>query len=71
MEASTSPVLAPSARLILLHYSSSLEVLRLGSSQRRSGALGTVLPLSSQPEKVLEVTVKPAGGADRVLRNPS
>ena len=43
MEASTSPVLAPSARLILLHYSSSLEVLGLGSSQRRSGALGTVL----------------------------
>ena len=71
MEASTSPVLAPSASQILLHYSSSLEVVRLGSSQRRSGALGTVLPLSSQPEKVLEVTVKPAGGADRVLRNPS
>jgi len=51
---------APLARLLLLPYSSSLEVWRLGSTEYQTGGLGTVLPLSSPPTKLVEVGV--AGG---------
>jgi len=49
---------ATEARLLLLPYSSSLELWRLGSTEYQTGGLGTVLPLSSPPAKLVEVGVK-------------
>jgi len=49
---------ATDSNLLLLPYSSRLEVWRLGSTSYHTGGLGNVLPLDSQPDKLLVVEAK-------------
>lgn len=49
---------ASDSRLLLLPFTSRLEVWRLGSSQYLTGGLGTVLPLEAEPAKLMEVEAK-------------
>lgn len=50
--------LAPKARMLLLQYSHSLEVWKLGNTQASSDEDGKVLPLSEKPVKLLELRAK-------------
>jgi len=44
--------------LILLKYNQSLEIWRLGTTEQNTGMIGVNLPLSSQPERILQVVAK-------------
>nr|XP_054769363.1 U3 small nucleolar RNA-associated protein 4 homolog [Lytechinus pictus] len=50
--------LAPKARMLLLQYSHSLEVWKLGNTEACSDEDGKQLPLSEQPVKLLELKAK-------------
>ena len=57
--ASTGVKLAREARSLLLTYSTSLQLWRLGRSSHTTGAIGSVLPLDGgEPVKMAEVGVK-------------
>ena len=57
--ASTGVKLAREARALLLTYSTSLQLWRLGRSSHTTGAIGSVLPLDGgEPVKLAEIGVK-------------
>jgi len=68
---SSALAVASPARLFMVAYKASLEVWKLGSTDSLSGALGTLLPLSGSPSKLLEVSCKPGERVTASAIHPS
>lgn len=68
---SSALAVASPARLLMVAYKASLEVWKLGSTDSLCGALGNLLPLSSSPSKLLEVSCKPGERVTASAVHPS
>lgn len=68
---SSALAVASPSRLFMVAYKASLEVWKLGSTDSLSGALGNLLPLSSTPSKLLEVSCKPGERVTASAVHPS